>query len=99
MNRRVSIILSLFVAAAFVSCAGPSRDDIKKVKIVEKKDLVKCQAIDTVRGENAQGSEALAIEAVKKAALELDSDSIFIQDSVNNGGSYVVTAMAYHCKK
>ncbi len=92
------LLIPLLVAA--VSCSsGPSREEIRKIKLLEKKDLEKCQPIDAVSGENDKGSEPLAIEEAKMNALKLDADSIFIEDSVANGSNIVIKAMAYSCKK
>ncbi len=93
-------ILLMPLLVAVVSCSsGPSREEIRKIKLLEKKDLEKCQPIDAVSGENNKGSEPLAIEEAKMNAIKLDADSIFIEDSVANGSNIVIKAMAYSCKK
>ncbi len=93
-------ILLMPLLVAVVSCSsGPSREEIRKIKLLEKKDLEKCQPIDAVSGENDKGSEPLAIEEAKMNAIKLDADSIFIEDSVANGSNIVIKAMAYSCKK
>ncbi len=92
------LLMSLFVVAAACS-SGPSREEMRKIKLLEKKDLEKCQPIDAVSGENDKGSEPLAIEEAKMNAIKLDADSIYIEDSVANGSDIVIKAMAYSCKK
>jgi hypothetical protein len=94
MNKFIVLILLSFL----ISCAGPSRNDINTIRIVDKKDLEKCQAIDAVEGVNDKGLESLAIEQAKEKAFKLDANSIFIQDSVANGASIKITGTAYFCK-
>lgn len=92
-------LLCFAALLVLVSCSGASREELKKIKILEKKDLERCQIIDAVIGKNDKGIEALAIEEAKKQAIELDADSIHIQDSVANGSEVTIKAVAYQCKK
>lgn len=91
--------LAIFLVLVFAcACSSPSREDINAIKLIDKKDLVKCQAIDAVEGNNDKGIESLAIEMAKLKALKLQADAIYIQDSVANGSQVKILATAYSCK-
>lgn len=83
-----------------VSCGSSQkmRDAARMIHLLEKKDLERCQAIDQVIGENDKGSETLAIEQAKFAAVNLNADSLYIEDSIGNGSKIKIIAVAYRCK-
>lgn len=90
--------LALFIA--LVSCSStPNREELRKFRLIEKKDLERCQVIDAVTGENSKGLETLAIEDAKAKALKLNADSLYIEESVANGSEIIIKAAAYQCKK
>lgn len=97
MLKNLSLIMALLFAVACSST--PNREELRKIRLIERKDLERCQAIDAIKGVNAKGLETLAIEDAKAQALRLDADSLFIEESVANGSEVVIKAVAYQCKK
>lgn len=90
----------LTVLLLAVACSGtPDRGELKKIKLIEQKDLERCQVLDVVNGVNEKGLEALAIEDAKAQALKLEADSLYVHESVANGSKITIKASAYQCKK
>lgn len=91
----------MVVLLTLVSCGSSQKisDAARMIHLLEKKDLERCQPIDQVTGENDKGSETLAIEQAKVAAVDLNADSLYIEDSVANGENIVIKAMAYKCRR
>ncbi len=94
-------IFLLMITLVLVGCAV-SKTKLTtggmSVKTISKKKAKKCDVVDKVQGTNKKGSKELAKNHVRNLVDKVGGNAIIVNDIIQNGGSIVLHATAYHCK-
>ncbi|EQC44477.1 putative lipoprotein [Bacteriovorax sp. BSW11_IV] len=95
------LFTSLILITLFASCSSimtKLTSDGKEVKVVDKRPK-NCQPVGKVEGLNNDGSEDLAIVHARNLAGKEDADTLYIDDTIEQGKRRRVLATAFICNE
>lgn len=91
------LLMLLLLGSCAVSKTKLSKEG-QKVKVTYQKPRANCSVFTSVVGENEDGIKDLAINHAINQVADQGGNTIFIKEAVNEGSSWKVTGMGYHCK-